>query len=123
MKTYIFYRTFPYSPYLYTSSVADTTVEITEYTYNTSGIRTSKHTWTVSDTQYLLYDGLGSTRQLAEYDSATGTLSIINSYSYDSYGVLLQDKDNSPPNGSFYKSDGPIWNRDIDPAKEYGAIE
>ena len=39
-------------------------------------------------TQYLLYDGHGSTRQLAEYDSA---VSIADTYSYDGYGVLLQD--------------------------------
>ena len=39
-------------------------------------------------TQYLLYDGHGSTRQLAEYDTA---VTIADTYSYDGYGVLLQD--------------------------------
>jgi RHS repeat-associated protein len=43
-------------------------------------------------TQYLLYDGHGSTRQLAEYDSGTDTISIADSFSYDAYGVLLQDQ-------------------------------
>jgi len=42
-------------------------------------------------TEYLLYDGHGSTRQLAEYDSGTGTVSIQDSYSYDGYGVMLQE--------------------------------
>jgi RHS repeat-associated protein len=49
------------------------------------------------NTQYLLYDGHGSTRQLAEYD---GSVTVEHSYSYDGYGVLLQDKDNFPPNGT-----------------------
>ncbi|KPJ65106.1 MAG: hypothetical protein AMJ43_11415 [Coxiella sp. DG_40] len=40
-------------------------------------------------TQYLLYDGHGSTRQLAEYDSA---VTIVDTYSYDGYGVLLQNE-------------------------------
>ena len=40
-------------------------------------------------TQYLLYDGHGSTRQLAEFDS---TVSIADTYSYDGYGVLLQNE-------------------------------
>jgi YD repeat-containing protein len=39
-----------------------------------------------TDIQYLLYDGHGSTRQLA--DSA-GNLITNESYSYDAYGVLL----------------------------------
>jgi RHS repeat-associated protein len=39
-------------------------------------------------TQYLLYDGQGSTRQLAEYD---GSVTIADSYSYDAYGILLQN--------------------------------
>jgi len=43
---------------------------------------------TDGNTQYLLYDGHGSTRQLAEYD---GSVTIADSYSYDGYGVLLQD--------------------------------
>jgi RHS repeat-associated protein len=41
------------------------------------------------NTEYLLYDGHGSTRQLAEY--AAGTVSIVDSFSYDGYGVLLQN--------------------------------
>lgn len=38
--------------------------------------------------EYLLYDGHGSTRQLAEYD---GSVTIVDTYSYDGYGVLLQN--------------------------------
>lgn len=41
-------------------------------------------TWTVHDTEYLLYDGHGSTRQLARADQ-----SIVDSYNYDAYGVML----------------------------------
>jgi RHS repeat-associated protein len=42
--------------------------------------------WTASATDYLLYDGHGSTRQLA------GSTQIIReSYHYDGYGTLLQD--------------------------------
>jgi len=42
-------------------------------------------TWSANPTQYLLYDGHGSTRQLVNAD-----LSLQDSYSYDGYGVLLQ---------------------------------
>jgi RHS repeat-associated protein len=72
-----------------------------EKTYNgtdTSGVPDSTTTYLIGDdviaqtvdgdTQYLLYDGHGSTRQLAEYD---GSITIDDSYSYDGYGVLLQD--------------------------------
>ncbi len=40
--------------------------------------------WTVTDIEYLLYDGHGSTRQLAD---STGT--VAENYSYDGYGVML----------------------------------
>jgi len=49
-----------------------------------------------------LYDGHGSTRQLAEYDT---DVTIADSFSYDGYGVLLQDKDNFPPNGALHVLD------------------
>jgi len=39
-------------------------------------------------TEYLLYDGHGSTRQLAGYSA--GSVTIADSYSYDGYGVFLQ---------------------------------
>ena len=52
---------------------------------------------TGGNTQYLLYDGHGSTRQLAEYDTA---VTIAEDYSYDGYGVLLQDENTFPPNGT-----------------------
>ena len=41
--------------------------------------------WTANPTQYLLYDGHGSTRQLVGMNQ-----SIQQSYNYDGYGVLLQ---------------------------------
>jgi RHS repeat-associated protein len=41
--------------------------------------------WTANPTQYLLYDGHGSTRQLVGTNQ-----SIQQSYNYDGYGVLLQ---------------------------------
>jgi RHS repeat-associated protein len=72
-----------------------------EKSYNgtdTSGVPDSLTTYLIGDdviaqttdgdTQYLLYDGHGSTRQLVEYD---GSVTITDSYSYDGYGVLLQD--------------------------------
>jgi len=43
---------------------------------------------TDGDVEYLLYDGHGSTRQLATYDT---DITVVDSYSYDGYGVLLQD--------------------------------
>jgi len=77
------------------------TQTLEEKTYNgtdTSGMPDSLRTYLIGDdiiaqstdgnTQYLLYDGHGSTRQLAEYD---GSVTIADSYSYDGYGVLLQD--------------------------------
>ena len=57
-------------------------------------------------TDYLLYDGHGSaglttggsTRQLAYWTGSD--ISITDSFSYDGYGVLLQDEDNFPPTGT-----------------------
>jgi len=70
-----------------------------EKTYNgtdTSGEPDSLTTYLIGDdviaqnvdgtSEYLLYDGHGSTRQLADAD---GTVS--ENYSYDGYGVMLQD--------------------------------
>jgi RHS repeat-associated protein len=45
--------------------------------------------WSAGTTQYLLYDGHGSTRQLAY--GTSGSVSIQQSYNYDAYGTLLQD--------------------------------
>ena len=42
------------------------------------------------NTQYLLYDGHGSTRQLVS--GSVGSTSIVDDFSYDAYGVLLQDE-------------------------------
>jgi len=73
-----------------------------EKTYNgtdTSGEPDSLTTYLIGDdviaqtvdgtTKYLLYDGHGSTRQLAEYDTS---VTIADDFSYDGYGVLLQDE-------------------------------
>ncbi len=43
-------------------------------------------TWTAGSTQYLLYDGHGSTRQLLNH---SGT--VQDTYNYDGYGVMLSD--------------------------------
>ena len=48
--------------------------------------------WTTGDTQYLLYDGHGSTRQLV---SDTGA--VQDGYNYDSYGVMLGDSTTPNP--------------------------
>ena len=44
------------------------------------------------DVDYLLYDGHGSTRQLAYWTGTGSEIGIMNAYSYDGYGVLLQDE-------------------------------
>jgi len=44
----------------------------------------STNAWTANATQYLLYDGHGSTRQLMN-----ANLTVQDSYSYDGYGVML----------------------------------
>ena len=49
--------------------------------------------WSTNPTQYLLYDGHGSTRQLLNTD-----LTVADAYSYDGYGVMLSD--NSRPEAS-----------------------
>ena len=49
-------------------------------------------TWNAAGTQYLLYDGHGSTRQLAD---STGAIVSGQEYSYDGYGVMLSDSTTS----------------------------
>jgi len=44
-----------------------------------------------------LYDGHGSTRQLVHWTGSD--IAIDDTFSYDGYGVLLQDKYNFIPNG------------------------
>jgi RHS repeat-associated protein len=66
-----------------------TTLTGIQYTIGDDVISQTKSTWTGSawtanPTQYLLYDGHGSTRQLAGSNQ-----SIQQSYSYDAYGVML----------------------------------
>ena len=68
-----------------------------QYTIGDDVISQTKSTWTGSAwmanaTQYLLYDGHGSTRQLAG-----PTQTIVDSYSYDAYGVMLGDSTNPNP--------------------------
>jgi len=50
------------------------------------------------NTQYLLYDGHGSTRQLVT--GSVPNTTIVDDFSYDGYGVLLQNEDNFPPAGT-----------------------
>jgi len=88
-------------------AVEGSTATITCYTLGDDVIAQKKSYWqfnspqwelqSTGNAQYLLYDGHGSTRQLAEYDI---DVTIVDSFSYDGYGVLLQDKDNFPPNGT-----------------------
>ena len=83
------------------------TATLTCYTLGDDVIAQKKSYWqwvdpqwelqSTGNTQYLLYDGHGSTRQLAEFDTE---VTIADSFSYDGYGVLLQDKDNFPPAGT-----------------------
>jgi RHS repeat-associated protein len=49
--------------------------------------------WQRGDTQYLLYDGHGSTRQLVD-----GSLTVIDAYNYDGYGVMLGSNDSAAAN-------------------------
>jgi RHS repeat-associated protein len=69
-------------------TLGDDVISQTKSTWNNG-----TSTWVVADTQYLLYDGHGSTRQLARPDK-----SVIESYSYDGYGVMLGDAANAQTN-------------------------
>ena len=44
--------------------------------------------WTYYAAEHLMYDGHGSTRQLVT--GVVGSTSIVDDFSYDGYGVLLQ---------------------------------
>ena len=80
-------------------AVEGSTATLTCYTLGDDVIAQKKTYWqwvvsqwelqSTGNTQYLLYDGHGSTRQLAEYDTE---VSIVDSFSYDAYGVLLQNE-------------------------------
>jgi RHS repeat-associated protein len=71
-----------------------TTQNRIHYTLGDDVISQAKSVWTLNgsewvlqtayDTEYLLYDGHGSTRQLIRPNKT-----IIDNYSYDSYGILL----------------------------------
>jgi RHS repeat-associated protein len=61
-----------------------------EYDYDTSE-------WTYYAAQ-LMYDGHGSTRQLVT--GSVPNTTIVDDFSYDGYGVLLQDEGNFPPVGT-----------------------
>jgi len=47
--------------------------------------------WTIYDTEYFLYDGHGSTRQLGIYDATPGVEKAVvtDVYNYDAYGVMV----------------------------------
>ena len=88
-------------------TVEGSTATLTCYTLGDDVIAQTKSYWqfissqwelqSTDNARYLLYDGHGSTRQLAEYNTE---VTITESFSYDGYGVLLQDEDNFPPNGA-----------------------
>jgi RHS repeat-associated protein len=64
-------------------TVDDGTPETTTYTIGDDIISQ----YNVTDgAEHLLYDGHGSTRQIADYD---GTNVVVDSYGYDAYGVML----------------------------------
>jgi len=79
-----------------------TTAKLTTYTLGDDVISQTTSNWQYNTTQweidgtavtqYLLYDGHGSTRQLVNSD-----LTLANTYSYDGYGVLLQDENTFVP--------------------------
>jgi len=69
-----------YSQVLEESSGSDRTT----FTIGDDVLTQSKFDGTNTTTRHLLYDGQGSTRQLINSNS-----SIADSYSYDSYGVML----------------------------------
>ena len=77
--------------------LTETPDERITYTIGDDIITQSSYDGSTTTTEYLLYDGHGSTRQLAQYDTA---VTIADSYSYDGYGVLLQNEDNFPPNAT-----------------------
>ena len=55
--------------------------------------------WTYYPAEHLIYDGHGSTRQLVT--GSVGSTSIVDDFSYDGYGVLLQNEGNfTPPDGT-----------------------
>ena len=65
-----------------------------QYTLGDDIISQTKSTWTgsqwqTSDTQYLLYDGHGNTRQLINHTLDSGNVVITDNYSYDAYGIML----------------------------------
>jgi RHS repeat-associated protein len=80
-------------------AVEGSTATLTCYTLGDDVIAQKKTYWqwvdpqwelqSTGNTQYLLYDGHGSTRQLAEYNTE---VTIADSFSYDAYGVLLQNE-------------------------------
>ncbi len=45
--------------------------------------------WSAGQTEYFLYDGHGSTRQLVNHPVPPAQPTVIDSFSYDSYGVML----------------------------------
>jgi RHS repeat-associated protein len=85
-------------------TIGDDVISQTESTSTDGGI-----TWIaedldgdgINDTEYMLYDGHGSTRELVRHtlldmddppDGVGETPDIVDSYSYDGYGALLQNK-------------------------------
>ena len=80
-----------------TYTIGDDVITQAKAVYN-GGDPTDPANWTFNDPQHQLYDGHGSTRQLVT--SSVPNTTIVDDFSYDGYGVLLQDEDNFPPNGT-----------------------
>jgi len=66
----------------------DTPAAIRSYTIGDDVIAQSDTPGTAAATEYLLYDGQGSTRQVTDA-TIDGNNDIIDSYSYDAYGMML----------------------------------
>ena len=74
----------------------DSPVKITYYTIGDDVISQTAASdfgsgWELAPTEYILYDGHGSTRQLLN-----DNLTVSDAFSYDGYGVLLQDSSANP---------------------------
>ena len=72
--------------------LTETPDERITYTIGDDIITQSSYDGSTTTTEYLLYDGHGSTRQLVASDGST----VNDSYSYDGYGMMLGGNPTSP---------------------------
>jgi len=77
-------------------TIGDDVISQTEAEYDTG--------WTVYDTEHLLYDGHGSTRQLSIYDATPGVEKAVvtDVYNYDAYGVAVGFDPSASPTSMLY---------------------